>query len=469
MDRRKFAQLSAGMVAGALIDSTPARALSGVTVTVQPKEELGLLPSFGLGFSGEKHLIRVGRFYTPANKDFTALCNRLGPQVLRIGGTHVDHTKWDPKGRGGVDMTLSPADVKSFADYVHSIGWKVVYGVNMATTPAKETADEARYAADYLGDALVAFEIGNEPDLYVMHHDRASGYNYGTFLGEWKKYFSAIREAVPNARFSGPGAFGRWREYGIPFANDEAANIVLLTQHYYRMGGDKPGATMEALLSGMQDLFAEMQGMVSAASKNKIMYGFRMIETNTFVGGGLPDVSDRMVAALWTVAYALRAAEMGVNGLNFQIGPMHSSNSPLAMGADHPFVPEVRPEYYGMAFVADMGHGRMLRTSISGAPERVTAYCMQTAQGERNIVLNNLTDKLVQGIRIDTASAAVKAGTMLLTGKSLLAKDCTLGGSKIGDQAQGDAKWDSLSGSAGIFTVDLPAASALRLRCAVAG
>lgn len=432
-----------------------------VRLAVQPGVRMGRLQPNSLGFSTEKNTLANGSFYVSANRDFSEICKLLGPQVLRVGGTHVDHTAWAPSGAGAGQAAVSRADLDVFAGYIHSLGWKVIYGLNLATATAAEAADEGRYAAEVLGDALLAFELGNEPDLYVTHSDRPAGYGYADFLREWRQHAAALRAVVHHAPICGPGAFHAWQEYALPFAKDEGGEISLLTQHYYRMSGKRPGATLASLLDGMPALFEEIEALVAAAARSGVPGGFRLVEANTFVGGGLPGVSDRAVSALWAIELALRGAQVGMAGVNFQIGPAAHSNSPIAMGPG-PHVSDLRPELYGMLLVAGIGEGRML--GVRGVPPAgLSTYAIETADGQRHVVLNNMTDTAASSVTVEFATGSSMATSLLLSGDALLSPRCTLGGISLGTEAGRTPLTTSIQGRAGVFEVNVPAASALHL------
>ncbi|MDF5733650.1 MAG: hypothetical protein PUP92_38170 [Rhizonema sp. PD38] len=65
---------------------------------------------------------------------------------------------------------------------------------------------------------------------------RSSTYQYSDFLQEFTTYFDTIRDSVPNVPFSGPTTANGTDTWVVPFAKDAASRIILLTQHYYRMG-----------------------------------------------------------------------------------------------------------------------------------------------------------------------------------------------------------------------------------------
>ncbi len=70
-------------------------------------------------------------------------------------------------------------------------------------------------------DKLLAFEIGNEPDLFGRGtRHRPKTYNYEVFLQEFRRYKSAIRARLPNAPFAGPDVAGA-TDWVTRFAADE--------------------------------------------------------------------------------------------------------------------------------------------------------------------------------------------------------------------------------------------------------
>lgn len=460
--RRIFVGMSASAAAFALLGAGKLMAEQPpVRLVVRPGVRLGRLQANSLGFSTEKNTLVNGNFYVPANRDFTGICKLLGPQVLRVGGTHVDHTAWAPSGGAVGQAAVSRADLDIFAGYLRSLGWKVIYGLNLATATAAEAADEGRYAAEVLGDTLLAFELGNEPDLYVVHGDRPAGYGYTDFLREWRQHADALRDAVPHAPLCGPGAFHAWQEYALPFAMDEGRQISLLTQHYYRMSGKRPGATLDSLLDGMPALFHEIEALVAAAARSGVPGGFRLVEANTFVGGGLPGVSDRAVSALWAIELTLRGSQSGMAGVNFQIGPAAHSNSSVTIGPG-PHISEIRPECYGMLLVAGLTAGQML--GVQGVlPSGLSAFAIDTADNQRHVVLNNMTNTPAPSVTVDFASGTARATSLLLESQSLLSSRCTLGGITLGIDGRGTPSTKQIQGRAGVFQVSVPAASALHL------
>src|SRR5450631_4167605 len=96
------------------------------------------------------------------------------------------------------------------------------------------------------GPRLLAFEIGNEPDLFVNAKHRKPGYDYDEWLAEYRRYKAALRAEFPGLAFAGPDVAGK-TDWVTRFAADEGKDTVVLAHHYYREG-QNPTSTIEKLL-----------------------------------------------------------------------------------------------------------------------------------------------------------------------------------------------------------------------------
>ena len=161
------------------------------------------IPPDFIGLSYEKAALDLPLF--DANDTaLVRLFRRLGPGVLRVGGNSVDRTLWDPEGSGLRKGLVAPADVSRLARFLEAADWRIIYGLNMGTSSPQAMADEASAARAAFGNRLIAFEIGNEPDLYHANGLRAPDYTYGDFLKEWENDARVISSAAPDASFTGP-------------------------------------------------------------------------------------------------------------------------------------------------------------------------------------------------------------------------------------------------------------------------
>ena len=135
-------------------------------------------------------------------------------------------------------------EIKALAGFLQATGWLCLYGVNLATSTPAQAAEEVAYAVSVLGSNLLGIEIGNEPDEYgIPGNFFAGNWTFEDYLARWNMFRSAILQSAPNVAITGPAAAGgnHITTWTLPFGQaTTAAEITLLTQHYYRASGDSP-------------------------------------------------------------------------------------------------------------------------------------------------------------------------------------------------------------------------------------
>ncbi len=311
------------------------------TVTVSPGVTAGHIGAGFAGLSYEKSHLTDG-FFTGDNAPLIALFNLLGPSVLRIGGNSADETTWQPTATPVAPATISPecgtASVDALGAFIEATHWKVLYGVNLkavgeeadgGTSAVASAAAEATYAATTLGGNLYGFEIGNEVDVYEP--------SYAVFKPQWESVATAIRgSAGASTPLTGPAVTSGGVWFLTPFAKDEASEVNLLTQHYYRGDGHASSSTMAELLAPDPDLGPLINAGVALAKSNGLAGGYRLAETNSFYDHGAPGVSDALGSALWALDFLFTNAIHGSSGVNFhgggagQDGPTPFLYTPIA-------------------------------------------------------------------------------------------------------------------------------------------
>ncbi len=386
-----------------------------------------VLAQIGPGFAGlsyEKSHMQDG-FFRGDNTALIAMLRLLGPSVLRIGANAVDRTTWESAG-GPASTTITKAEVDGFAALIKAAGWSAIYGVNMKTSMPSYAADEAAYAAADLGTNLYGFEIGNEPDLYPS----SVVSSYGDFTTKWESFFSAMRAggAGPNAAFTGPASAANYDSWTVPFASDEASNITLLTQHYYRANGQDPSSTLDLLLQPDPNLVNELKALSAAAKANNIANAYRCAECNSFYNGGAAGVSDEYGTALWGVDFLFTNAQYGASGVNF-----HGGNNVYTPIADaNGAVVAAHPLFYGMLVFSLAGTGAMLGTQVSVPNVNFTAYAVKPGDGSTNVVLVNKDASNGVQASVDMGAAVGSASAIYLQAPSLDATSgITLGGAGV--------------------------------------
>jgi hypothetical protein len=300
-------------------------------------EDAGLpIPSDFVGLSYESAILAGGDYFTPENKSVLGLIRLLGRSgVIRIGGNTSESTAWRAAARPlwPGRFIITPASIDRLAAALRLLGWKLIYGLNLARGTAEEAAQEAAYVARVVGANLSAFQIGNEPDGFGRWTAvRPRTYDATAFLAEWRTFQAEIRARVPEARFAGPDVAGE-TDWVAAFAQTHPAGLVLLTHHYYAEGpAGAPGVTLTRLLHSDTDAGRMLQTFSRDARAYDLPY--RIVEANSVYNEGQAGVSDTIGAALWGLEFMFQAAAAGAAGVNFHAG-VHN----LRPGEDKAYTP----------------------------------------------------------------------------------------------------------------------------------
>ena len=413
------------------------------------------------GLSYEKTKLAVPMF-TATNTPLIRHFDLLGPSVLRIGANAVDRSSWN----GAVDdlTPILPSQIDSLADFVQATQWQVIYGVNLARNTPARAAEEAAYVASRLGPSLLAWEIGNEPDLYRRHGYRPEDWGYDDFLDEWLEFHEAMSEASPGVAFGGPGTSFDLERNTLLFAADAREHLALLTHHYYRASRDDPDSTLTLLLESDPALADELESLVEAASVATLPMGVRLTEANSFFGGGLPGASDAYGSALWVIDFMFTCALAGCTGVNMHGGD-RGSYTPIA-DVDGVVV-EPRAIFYGMVMFANAAHGLPLEGAIASDDDiDLSAWGVQRDDGGLNAVLINKDDARSVGVRLASGISADRFEPLWLEGEGL----STISGFTLGDVPIGDdGTWmpqprPLVPNSSGLLDVLLPPSTAVLVR-----
>jgi hypothetical protein len=384
------------------------------TVVVSPSQVAGNVPPRFVGLSYEKSHLTDG-FFTPTNAPLVAFLKLLGPSILRIGANSVDVTSWDagasPTDADVLGTAIGTADVDGLAGLLAATGWTGIYAVGLKHSTPAAAAAEATYVASKLGPLLVAFEVGNEIDLYGLSQSQVTT--------NWEGEADAIRAAVPSAMLSGPATAGSG--YIPSFAMTEASRISLLTQHYYRADGTAASSTMAELLAPDPNLRSMLQTMATAATGNSISSGFRIDECNSYYNHGSQGVSNAFGAALWIVDFLYTNALAGSTGVNLhgggtgQDGTRPFYYSPLEEAAG--VVTNAQPIFYGMLLFTIAGTGDLLATTANakgsdGGTLNFSAYTVASADGTTNVVIVNKD-------AVTSVNATVQAGKSVTSASAI--------------------------------------------------
>lgn len=398
-----------------------------------------LVPANFTGLGYEMSSVAPIGLLSASNHRYVELIRGLGPAgVVRVGGIVADYTRYEPEGAISAERentVITRKSVEQFAEFLRKIGWTALWSLNFAQGSMSDAVEEAEAVSSILGDRLLAFEIGNEVENYYRGKKpfRKAPYDYETYRTEYSDWRAAILKAVPRVSFAAPDTASSvaWVER---MATDANGNVQLLTTHYYRNNQSRGSA--EQLLVPDPHLKDILTRLRTASRQSGIPW--RMCETNSFSGGGLPGVSDTFVGALWTLDFMLLLAEYGCAGVNIETGVNQlgfiSSYSPIqddGKGANAVGVP-----YYGMlAFRQAMaGCGEVLPVSIDGG-FNVTAYVLGDQGKPRSVVVVN---RDVRDITISIRELGLSdvSGLRMLAPAPDSKTNVTLGGSAIDQEGR---------------------------------
>jgi len=352
------------------------------------------VPAGFIGLGYEMSSVASPGLLSTANHRYVRLIRGLGREgVLRVGGIVANYTRYEPNGTVASDRentVITRASLEQFAAFLTKIGWKAIWSVNFAQGSVYDAVEEARAVAAILGTRLLALEIGNEIENYGRGAKpfRHAPYDYETYRSEYDQWHAAIVKAVPGIHFAAPDTASsvEWVER---MAKDARGDVQLLTTHYYR-SGQRNGSAQQLLDPDprLKDVLTRMR-----ASSQSSGIPWRMCETNSFSGGGLPGVSDTFIGALWTLDYILLLAQYGCSGVNIETGVNQlgfvSSYSPI-QDDGHGINSAGVPYYAMLAFAGAMnGCDQCLPVDIDAHGLNLTAYLLGTAGKPRSAVLVN--------------------------------------------------------------------------------
>src|SRR3984957_1244009 len=390
-------------------------------VEIQPQSRLGRIPADFMGLGYEVSAVSERGLFSAANHTYVQLVRTLSPAgVIRIGGNTSDYASWSADGPAVSSPKTTVVDRRGLIDlagFLRVTGWRLIWGFNLGRGTVDQAVDEAVAVASSVGDSLLAFEIGNEPDLFPGVH-RPANYSYADYYAEYRRFKKAIRDKLPNAPFAGPDVIihADWLEQ---FAATDAADIKLLTHHYYAEGPpDNPSSTIQTLLTP-NGILPGLLGRLDAASRSARV-PYRICETNSCFGGGKPGVSDTMAAALWGLDFMFTLAQFNASGVNMETGVNHlgflSYYTPIGLDSARRFV--ATPLYYGMLAFRLASQGERVKLALDPAGLNITAYAVRSDRGDIWLTLVNKEATRDAHVHV-TCPGTATASVLRLTAPSL--------------------------------------------------
>ena len=460
MNRRDFLRSTAALLATptALGQDQPT-----VTVTVGAPQALPPIPADFMGLGYEISSVARPHLLSPANTVYVQTVRTLSPHgVLRVGGNTADYAHYAsvaPVVSSPYGTVVNDAVLQDLGGFLRATGWKLIWALNLGSGSETEAVAEARAVMHAAGERLLAFEIGNEPDIFPGEKHRPAGYSYDDWLAEYRRYKTALRSQFPNIRFAGPDAAAK-TDWVTRFAADEGKDCVLLTHHYYREG-QNPSSTIAKLLAVDPKLQHQLDQLRAASQSCGVPY--RICEVNSFSGGGRPGVSDTTAAAVWALDYLWTLASNGCAGVNMETGVNQlgfiSSYSPI--GDDEQGHCVVKPEFYGLLAFA-LAQGKLLTAEMDRDRPEIRAYASLPSPGRLLVTLINKGDAAASIHVVAEGRSSDRASVIRLSGPSPNATTgVSLGGAMVSPQGSWKpGKPEALRLQRGGLSLSLPPVSA---------
>jgi len=420
-----------------------------------------------IGLSYESAILASGDYFTPENPSALGLIRSLGENgVIRIGGNTSERTVWgaDRRPVGPASFVITPANIDRLAAALRMLGWKLIYGLNLARGSPAEAADEAAYVANAVGANLLAFQIGNEPDGFGRWTAvRPASYDVYAYLAEWRTFHASIRARVPGALFAGPDVSGA-TDWVVAFAQAMPEGLVLLTHHYYADGpAGAPHVSLTQLLQSNQQTRPLLERLAQYSRIYRLPY--RIVETNSVYDEGQPGVSDTLGAALWGLELMFQVARAGAAGINFH-GGVHNRRAsddkaytPIARSGDRY---RAMPLYYSMLMFVQGARGTLVPARLASDTGGLKAFAVRAPEGTLRVCLINQNITRDERLAIDPGRKFTAASMLRLTGPAIDATaGVTLGGASVDEFERWAPPMNEevrLTGRE--ILVDVPAASA---------
>lgn len=411
-----------------------------VRVTLDPAQTLASIPSDFMGLGYEISSVARPGLLSAQNSIYIQLVRTLGRDgIIRVGGNTADYASYSATGQslsspeGKAGSVVNHAVLHDLGSFLDATGWKLIWALNLGNGTLANAIEEAEAVTAAAKRNLLAFEIGNEPDLFPRGAGhRHATYGYNDYLREYRTFRDSLRKAIQGIAFAGPDTAGA-TDWVSRFAADEGKDCKLLTHHYYREG-QNPTSTIDKLLHPDPKLAPMLATLRAASESSGVPY--RICETNSFSGGGRPGVSDTLAAALWVLDFMFVLASAGCAGVNMETGVNQrgfiSSYSPIADDEQQHYW--AAPEYYGMLAFAESGAGRIIGSAIDAGNRNIIVHATQPTKDRTVVTLINKepSSDVIVGIGSKQPTSFRSGSLIRLSGSSLASKSgVTLGGSGV--------------------------------------
>ena len=319
----------------------------------------------------------------------------------------VDTLRYPP-GNQADEIHVGPHDLDALAMNLDLLGRPPVLMVtNLFGGSPEEAAGLARLAREK-GIEVLAWEIGNEPDLYASNRGDPS-WTPERWCGAFRAQREAILEVDPAARFAGPAVSGS-RPAGETFLRDAlrlCGDVIdILTWHVYPTDGTLPDEEALATSASFGDEFARYRGWANDPVANPLGHDRDLAFGVTEFGLSWRSAAFRhledQVAALWLADVLGQMASMRLDVSHYFTLQAMGGHGLIDIGG------WVRPTYHVYDMLSSFtGEALPVRTD---APLR--AYAVRNEGGIEVLLVNPGTEALRARLRPASSAGDLRVATL---------------------------------------------------------
>jgi Glycosyl hydrolase family 79 C-terminal beta domain len=434
---------------------TGAANLPQASVTVAASAPSTPVPGSYFGISTEYWALPRFERNTPVFERALSLLHAPGdgPLVLRIGGDSADISFWRPGSQRIPEWAfeLTPGFLSRLGQLVRRARVKLIVDLNLVTGTPLTAAVWAHAAETALPrGSIVAFEIGNEPDLYNRRYWQATvarspfssaslpfELTPSTYVQDFAAYARVIGETAPDIPLIGPAVahprFGF--RYISSLIGAERRELQTVTAHVYPYSAcaKRPSSgaypTVARLLSRQAtSAFAtDIARAVAIAHANGLK--FRLTEFNSVTCGGKPGVSNTFATALWAPDALFTMLRAGADGANLHVraGTINAAFAITRSGL-HP-----RPLLYGlMLFNRTLGpQAKLERLRLSASRSlNLSAWAVRVRGDILHVLLIDKGNRTVR-VRLHLPASGPASVQRLLAPSAYSRSGVTLDGQQL--------------------------------------
>ncbi len=395
-----------------------------------------------------------------------------GIKTFRLGGNSVENYLYHATTiRNYPADTVNDLELDSLFGFAAAVDCKIILGLDFGGYFDPNLAsNEVHYVMSKYAPQVLAFEIGNEPNLYYRNNLRTSAYTYDSFQIQFTQYVDTIRKYTPNAPICGPSAARlQAASYTDPFVHYAYLNpgvINLLTQHNYSIPKGMPkGKEIDSLLSPytMDSIRYITDTLANICAKDSDSVPFQMDECNALYNGGQWGVSTSFATALWSLDYMYTLAKAGANGVNFHT--TYDTNATIINDIGGHY--SARAPFYGIVAFQLGSKGSFIPDNFKGYAKNMDIFPVIDSIGDILVTLINKDTLNPVTVQVYADSMKYFTGSYVeLTAPTVSDTfNITLAGNSItpsGTWAEGPGT--SVTASHGYFPVTVPHATALILK-----